>query len=149
MKITSLMGWRVLRWNCDDDNDYDGDDDHDGDGDADADADGDGDADGDADAESTGGRSLHKCKDLRSSCQQLSLPYCLSQVVKSLLIKMMMMTMMRITVSLIIIIIRFCVFDHCQSFGGVTVLHALATLRCCYFTGLIIMRFMSLMIATL
>jgi len=31
--------------------------------------------------------------------------------------------------------LRFCVFDHCQSFGGVTVLHALATLRCCYFTG--------------
>ena len=33
------------------------------------------------------------------------------------------------------IISRFCVFDHCQSFGGVTVLHALASLRCCYFTG--------------
>ena len=82
MKITSLMGSRVLRWNCDDDNDYDGDDDHDDDGDsADPDPDPDPDPDGDADAESTGGRSLHKCKDLRSSCQQLSLPYCLSQVV--------------------------------------------------------------------
>lgn len=31
--------------------------------------------------------------------------------------------------------LRFCVFDHCQSFGALTLLHALGTVSCCYFTG--------------
>lgn len=33
------------------------------------------------------------------------------------------------------VLVRFCVFDHCQSFGAFTALHSCGTIRCSYFTG--------------
>ena len=31
---------------------------------------------------------------------------------------------------------RFCIFDHCQAFGGVTSLHSCANIKSCLFTGI-------------